>query len=366
MRVVPSILAIGLLLSGCTLPGLPTTSTAVAQADQEGVIGSTTLAGARRGPLPQGNLSVTGGGLLGGSGSGSGVIAAGGGNVIAAGGGNVVAAGGGNLGAAPAAAPQTGGLTGLIAVGSAQVVAAGGMNLTPPRDNPGNMNPDTMTPGAMNPGTMTPDMPETGAPEEPGTLNGKVLAPGSLVGQPDQLLPLGQAYVGVYDMAGNPVGQPVQTAADGTFSLPAVPSHRMLAVRTEFTYNDKTYYLGAIFRLEGGTATVNLTPLATLAEARFFERCAGTAPADDFMSETYLDAFREATKGFEAEVPGTAILANASRTDRSMAYGAVKAQHPDAFKNDIDAVFDKTNTSDATGPTGGGTGLIAEGGLELL
>jgi hypothetical protein len=337
MRLSPALLALGLVLTGCTIP--VTTSTAVDQAQREGTIGSTAgMLGGKRTDLAGGN-----------------VIASGGGNVIASGGGNVIASGGGNLGApgsVPDKAPVANNASaGLIASASSQVVAAGSMNLMPPLDprSGSQTSPDTTetTPGEASPSV--------------GTITGKVMAPGALMSIPDVLVPLGKAWVGVYDLAGAAIGSPVETNAEGAFTLPDVPSNRILAVRTEFTVNGRAYYMSTLVRVEGGAATVALTPLTTVAESQFYFRCPPRLPSNDLVGEAYLDAFRAATEAHAIHVPGTVLHTGATLDDRAAAYTALKARFFDSFKNDIDALFDAT--SDKTdGPASSDGGDIVVGG----
>lgn len=337
MRLSPTLLALSLLLTGCTIP--VTTSTAVDQAQREGTIGSTAgMLGVKRTDLAGGNVIASGGGN---------VIASGGGNVIAPGGGNVIAPGGGNLGggaSAPAQAPAANNAsTGLIASASSQVIAAGGMNLLPPVETSsgGPKSADTTEPG---PGEVGPLV---------GTITGKVMAPGALMSTPDVLVPLGKAWVGVYDLAGAPIGAPVETSAEGAFTLPDVPSNRILAVRTEFTVNGRAYYMSTLVRVEGGAATVALTPLTTVAESQFYFRCPPRLPSNDLVGEAYLDAFRTATEAHAIHVPGTVLHANATLDDRAAAYTALKARFFDSFKADIDALFDTPGDKTAGASTEG-------------
>lgn len=324
MRLSPTLLAVSLLLTGCTIP--VTTSTAVDQAGREGTIGSAGMLGVKRTDLAGGNVIAAGGGN---------VIASGGGNVIASGGGNVVSAGGGNLSgsaAAPAQAPRANNASGgLIASASSQVIAAGSMNIMAP------METNTGGPKSADTAETIPG----GVGSLVGTITGKVMAPGALMSIPDVLLPLGKAWVGVYDLAGAPIGAPVETSADGAFTLPDVPGNRILAVRTEFTVNGRAYYMSTLVRVEDGAATVALTPLTTVAEAQFYFRCPPRLPSDDLVGEAYLDAFRAATEAHAVQVPGTALQVGATLDDRAAAYTAIKLRFFDSFKNDIDAIFDK-------------------------
>jgi hypothetical protein len=344
MRLSPTLLALCLLLTGCTIP--VTTSTAVDQAGREGTIGSAGMLGVKRTDLAGGNVIASGGGN---------VIASGGGNVIASGGGNVISAGGGNLsGAAPAQAPAANNASGgLIASASSQVIAAGSMNIMAPVD--------TTTGGTFN-GDTTETIP--GEVEGPtvGTITGKVMAPGALMSIPDVLLPLGKAWVGVYDLAGAPIGAPVETNAEGAFTLPDVPGNRILAVRTEFSVNGRAYYMSTLVRVEDGAATVALTPLTTVAESQFYFRCPPRLPSDGLVGEAYLDAFRTATEAHAIHVPGTVLHAGATLDDRAAAYTAIKLRFFDSFKNDIDAIFDAP--ADKSAETSGEGSTVVVGGDE--
>lgn len=343
MRLTPTLIALCLLLGGCALPG----RTTVGQTDREGTIG------AGSGLFDRSRLP-----------GGANVIAAGGANVIAAGGANVVAAGGGNISSrsneAAAKAPASGGgsLAGLIASASSQVIAAGGMNIAPPVGGQLSSSDTPAAPGGLNNDSPIVSLPgelEEPAPAPtPGTLTGKVLAPGALASAPSVLLPLAKAWVRVYDLAGNPLGAAVETSASGAFSIADVPGEQIVAVRTAFTYAGVTYYLSSLVRVEGGAATTALTPLTTLAEAQFFKRCPPTLPSDDLLPEAYLDAFRAASEAHAIHVPATALRAGASIDARSAAYTTLKTRFSASFTRDIDAVFDQANDNLTVGGTGGG------------
>jgi hypothetical protein len=339
MRLLTSCLALSVLLAGCTTNGLPVIGGN--PAEREGVVGTTSI--------------------LGTVGKGASVIAAGGANVIAAGGANaaagasagVVAAGGANAVAperAPvAAAPViSAGGGNLIATSSVQVIAAGGMNLQSP-----------VTPQAPS----GPGGPKSAA-VAPGTVKGVVKGPGALIAQQDTAVPVGNVYVGLYDLTGQRVGEAVQANDKGEFALADVPAYKLLFLRTQFTYNGREYYLSTPFRLEGAEGKADLTPVSTVSEARFFTK-AVTAPPDDAFGEAYLDAFWAATDGLHAKVPANALWASATIDDRGAAYDSLARLNAELFKNDIVAVFDKTWTTDPTGAaartgTGGGATTLDE------
>lgn len=340
MRLLTSCLALSVLLAGCTTNGLPVLGGN--PAEKEGVVGTTSI--------------------LGTVGKGASVIAAGGANVIAAGGANaavgasagVVAAGGANAVAAErapvAAAPVVAAGGGnLIASSSVQVIAAGGMNLQSP-----------VTPSA--PGAFdTPSTQMPGGEPAAGTVTGVVKGPGALIAQQDATVPVGNVFVGLYDLSGKRVGEAVQANDKGAFTLADVPAYRLLFLRTQFTYNGREYYLSTPFRLEGAEGKADLTPISTVSEARFFTK-AVTAPPDDAFGEAYLDAFWAATDGLHPKVPANALWASATIDDRGAAYDSLARLNAELFKNDIVAVFDKTWTTNPAGPASskGGTLILKE------
>jgi hypothetical protein len=239
------------------------------------------------------------------------------------------------------------------------VIAAGSMNLLPPMEtSPGGAfgtDTNAPVPGGVPGGVLGEDVGPT-----VGTITGKVMAPGALMSIPDVLLPLGKAWVGLYDLAGAPIGAPVETNAQGAFTLSDVPANRILAVRTEFTVNGRTYYMSTLVRVEDGAATVALTPLTTVAESQFYFRCPPRLPSEDLVGEAYLDAFRAATEALAIHVPGTALQTSATLDDRAAAYTALKARFFDSFKNDIDALFD-TPTDTAAETSGAGSVVVGGG-----
>lgn len=323
MRLLTSCLALSVLLSGCTVNGVPVMGGN--PAEKEGVVGTTSI--------------------LGNVGKGASVIAAGGANVIAAGGANaasgasagVVAAGGANAVAAdraPVAATPviSAGGGNLIATSSVQVISAGGMNLQAP---------------------FTPQSPSgPGGPKSaiaaPGTVKGVVKGPGALIAQQDAAVPVGMVYVGLYDMFGARLKEAVQADDKGQFTLTGVPTQRLLFLRCQFTYNGREYYLSTPFRLEGAEGRADLTPISTVSEARFFTK-AVSAPPDDAFSEPYLDAFWAATDGLQAKVPASALWASATVDARAAAYDSLARLNADLFQNDIVAVFDKSAATDKSG-----------------
>lgn len=339
MRLITSCLALSLLLAGCTTTGLPMLG---GNTEKEGVVGSTSI--------------------LGTVGKGGSVIAAGGANVIGAGGANaaagasgVIAAGGANAVSpdrAPVAATPviSAGGGNLIATSSVQVISAGGMNLMAP----GEFSPSS--PGGNS--TQSPDTPSAGTPS-PGTVKGIVKGPGALIAQSDAAVPVGNVYVGVYNVSGKQVVEAVQANDKGEFTLAGVPAYRLLFLRSQFTYNGREYYLSTPFRLEGAEGKADLTPVSTVAEARFFTK-AVTAPPDDTFGEAYLDAFWTATDGLHAKVPANALWASATIDDRGAAYDSLARLNADLFKNDIVAVFDKTWTTDPKGPSATGGSATTE------